>query len=1096
MVDVEKFVVPACIYRRWEIEKCNKYFEKTYKKSPQILLNEISDKDKERFFNFLKSRKKHIVLFAKDEKNQVIEVKVSKLFRIDKGGFILGFEKAKGEEYRDFYKSIFEKSIDGILVEDLSRKIINVNKALSRMLGYKIDELIGRNSLEFLEKKSIEVLDEIPRGGIYELNLVKKNGGILPIEARAWVDELEGEKVAVGILRDISNYKKVIEELNDLRKKLEREVKSQGMIIKALSRLGVGIAIFQDYKGIVGAVRKANNHLLKIMGYKRKEVIDKRSFKDFLSEESFERVISNYQKRIRGEKTEHLYEMVVIDRKGRKHILLSNIEKITYKGKPATFGFYFDITEKKEKERVLYEKERQLALLANNFNGFLWQARLSSDGRFINNIITKGIYKITGYSSKELSINDENFLRIFHPDDLPLLKESVERLEKGKKVTLECRVIDKSGNIKWLHGSADASKDNEGNFIFTGFAVDITKRKEYEAELRGISLAVRASSEIFIIIDNKGKILYVNPAFEKITGFKFSEVKEEFFYKLYEILPGNENIYKEFLENRKWQGILYKKKKNGDTFKVFSSVSPIYDSKDKVIGYFIVERDLSEEDKLIEKMKKLFESLTALGFSFILLNRKGRKKGFIKFANKEFFDLTGFNEKEIIGKKEFSEIIEVDGEKTDIFDNLDENLPKKAKLKGKTQEYIIEFNMKSIEFDGEDSVFVLIRDITEKEKLEDRIRKIQKYEAMGMLAGGIAHDFNNILATIMGYLYLIKRDIKDSTLLRKLEKIEDTTQRASSLTNQLVGFARRGKYEIKPINVEEHILNVIEILNATVDRRINIIFDKIDELFVIEADPSQFEQSIMNVLLNSVEAMPKGGDIKITVDYFKAKKDFVRKYPFVSEGEYAEISIKDTGIGIDESTLGKIFEPFFTTKEKRSGLGLSNVYGIVRNHGGFLFVDSKIEEGTTIKLYFPLSEKNIFTKRVKKERRNRIKKEKKREILVIEDEDLIREMFKEMLSDKGFKVITAEDGLKGVEKFEKSSSIDLIILDMNMPRMSGKETFFKLKQIKPDVKIIVSTGYTLDNDVRTLLKNGAVGFVHKPFRGEELFSVIEKTFES
>ena len=1094
-MDVEKFVIPACVYRRGEIEKCNQYFKKACKKSPQILLNEIKEKDKKRFFDFLKSKKRQIILYIEDEKNQIIEVKVSKLFKMDRGEFILGFEKSKREEYRDFYKSIFEKSIDGILVEDLNRRIINVNRALSKMLGYKRNEIIGRNSLEFVEKKSTEVLDKIPKGGIFELNLIRKNGEIFPIEARAWVDELEGEKVAVGILRDISNYKRIIEELDDLRKKLEKEVKSQRMIIRALSRLGVGIAIFQDYKGIFGAIREANNYLLKIMGYKKSEVINKRSFKDFLSKESFEKVISNYQKRIRGEKTEHLYEMVVIDKKGRKHILLSNIEKINYKGKPATFGFYFDITEKKERERALYEKERQLALLANNFNGFLWQARLSADGKFVNNIITKGIYKITGYSPKELPINDERFLKIFHPADLPLLKESIERLKKGKKVTLECRVIDKKGSVKWLHGSAETSKDNDGNSIFSGFAIDITKRKEYETELNSISLAVEASSEIFIMVDVDGKILYVNPAFTKTTGFKFSEVKGNYVYEYYEICPGNERIHEEVLKNKKWQGVLYRKTKKGDIFRVFASVSPIYDSEKDVIGYFIIERNLVEEDKLLEKMNKLFESLTALGFSFILLNKKGRRKGFIKFANKEFFDLTGFNKREIIGKRKFSDIIEVEGEKTDIFDNLDENLPGKAKLKGKSKEYVIEFNMKSIEFDGEDSVFVLIRDITEKEKLEDRIRKIQKYEAMGMLAGGIAHDFNNILATIMGYLYLIKRDIKDSTLLKKLEKIEETAQRASNLTNQLVGFARRGKYEIKPINVEEHILNVIEILNATVDRRIKIIFNRVDDFFVIEADPSQFEQSIMNVLLNSIEAMPGGGEIKINVDYFKARRDFVRKYPFVNEGEYVEISIIDTGIGMDESTLSKIFEPFFTTKEKRSGLGLSNVYGIVRNHGGFLFVDSKLGKGTTIKLYFPLSEKNIFTRKVKKRKRGKIRREKKREVLIIEDEDLIREMFKEMLSDRGFKVITAEDGLKGIEKFEKNNSIDLIILDMNMPKMSGKETFFKLKEINPRVKIIVSTGYTVDDDVRTLLNNGAVGFVHKPFRGEELFSVIEKAFE-
>ena len=754
-----------------------------------------------------------------------------------------------------------------------------------------------------------------------------------------------------------------------------------------------------------------------------------------------------------------------------------------------------DVTEKRKKERELYEKEKQITHIANNINGFLWQAKLSFNGKFQNSIITKGIYKITGYTPEEMLKDEEIFLKIVYKKDLSEVKEAMKSLKRGERVTVEFRIVSKSGEIKWLHANANAVKGKDGSPIFSGFAIDITKRKNIERELKNLNLAVEASNEIFIMVDLEGKIQYVNPAFERKTGYKLKEVKNKpisSFYKV--IIPDQKNIEKTIKSDENWQGILYRKIKGGEFFKVFSSFSPIFDSDNKVIGYFVIERDLSEEDKLINKLNNLFDALTELGFSFLILHKNGEKKGLIKHANKEFFDLTGFDREEIIEKKYFKDIVEEIN--SNVIDcSADESIPNKAKLYGKGREYVVEYNYKSIDFEGENTIFLLMRDVTEREKLEEKLRRIQKYEAMGVLAGGIAHDFNNILAAIMGYIYLMKREIKNQRLLEKLDKIEDTAKRASNLTKQLIGFARKGKYEIKPINVEEHILNVMEILKASVDKRICINFDKPNELMVIEADPSQFEQVLMNILLNSVEAISGNGKIKIRLSFFKADKKFILKNPFVNEGEYVEISIKDTGKGMSENVLEKIFEPFFTTKEKGNGLGLSNVYGIVRNHGGFILVNSEEGKGTEFKVYFPVSKNNLFKKeqKVKNVKKRDIKNKK---ILIVEDEEIIREMLEEILKNKGFEVIAAEDGLKGIEKVKENLDIDLVILDMNMPHMSGKEAFFKMQEINPDIKVLVATGFTYDNDVRTLLKEGAVGFLQKPFKGDEILSMIEEILTS
>ena len=1093
MFHLERILIPACIFNNNELSKCNSYFKRQFKIRSEEFIDLLSFKDKEDFKNFIISRKRNIELII-NIKETFLPIKITKLYKIAKNEFILTFEKIKSRKYLG--ESIFKNSMDGILVEKLDRTIIDINRAISKITGYKRKEVIGKNSKDFVQFGPSFPLRKKPGGGIFKFNVIAKNGNLIPIEARTWMDNLGGERVVIGILRDVSDYKNAIEELTSLRKTLEKEVKSHRIIMKALSRLGVGIAIFQDYKGISGAFREANSYLLKVLGCKREELIGKKSFREFLSEEFYEKVVENYKNRIKGENPNHLYEIVVLDRKGNKHLVLSNIERIKYKGKPAVFGFYMDITEKRQKEKELYEKEKQITHIANNINGFLWQATLSPEGKFENNIVTKGIYKITGYTPEEMLKNENKFLEIVYKEDLGEVKKAMASLKRGKRAIVEFRIVSKKGEIRWLHANADVIKGKDGFPIFSGFVIDITERKDFERKLRNLNLAIQASNEIFIMVDLEGKIQYVNPAFERKTGYKLKEVKGNPVSEYYKIIiPDHKSLHEKIKLEIKWQEILYRKVKGGGFFKVFSSFSPILDSKNMVIGYFIIERDLSEEDRLINKLNSLFDSLTDLGFSFLFLHKKGKKRGLIKFANIGFFKKTGFLEEEIIEKKYFTDIIVPIKPGSDMLD-VSCNIPNKAKLKGKDKEYIVEFDLRELEYGGEDSIFVLIRDVTEREKLEERLRRIQKYEAMGVLAGGIAHDFNNILSAIMGYIYLLKRDIKSQKLIEKLEKIEDTAKRASNLTKQLIGFARKGKYEITPIDVVEHIGNVLDIIKASVDRRISINFSKPKSLMVIEADPSQFEQVIMNVLLNSIEAIPKAGEIKIKTSFFKADKNFISMYPFVKSGEYVEISVKDTGIGMSNKVLERIFEPFFTTKEKGSGLGLSNVYGIVRNHGGFILVESEKGVGTEFKIYFPRSEKSSFLKEREKRKKTGKNVSVHRKILIVEDENIVREMLGEILARKGFNVIKAKDGLCGVKKVKENSSIDLVILDMNMPRMSGKEAFFEIKKINPDLKVLIATGYAYDNDVRMLIDKGAEGFIQKPYKGEEILSTIEKVLFS
>ncbi|MGD9161003.1 MAG: response regulator [Desulfobacteraceae bacterium] len=386
------------------------------------------------------------------------------------------------------------------------------------------------------------------------------------------------------------------------------------------------------------------------------------------------------------------------------------------------------------------------------------------------------------------------------------------------------------------------------------------------------------------------------------------------------------------------------------------------------------------------------------------------------------------------------------------------------------------------------------RDITEKDKMESDLRQAIKMESIGTLAGGIAHDFNNLLMGIQGRASMMMMDIDSShPFFEHLAEIEEHVKSASNLTSQLLAFARKGKYEVKPIDLNDLIKQSSHMFGRT-KKNIEINLKLQPDLSIVEIDRNQMEQVFLNLFINAWHAMPAGGEINIKSENTVLDIDYVSAFS-VSPGDYVKISISDTGVGMDEVTKEKIFDPFFTTKEmgRGTGLGLASVYGIIKNHSGIINVSSKKGEGTTFNVYLPASKKEV--PKTRKISENFLLGTET--ILIVDDEPTIVNIGKALLERLGYQVIVAESGMEAIKLYErKNSKIDIVILDMIMPVMGGEETYKHLKKINPEIKVLFSSGYNIDEGSPEILKLESNGFIQKPYKFEKLSRKIRSIIDS
>lgn len=395
----------------------------------------------------------------------------------------------------------------------------------------------------------------------------------------------------------------------------------------------------------------------------------------------------------------------------------------------------------------------------------------------------------------------------------------------------------------------------------------------------------------------------------------------------------------------------------------------------------------------------------------------------------------------------------------------------------------------------------VMRDVTErkraeeeKNKLESQLQQAHKMESIGTLAGGIAHDFNNILMGIQGNASLLMLKIEPEHPGRdKVKNIETYVQNGTDLTQQLLGFARRGKYLVAASDINETIKKSADMFGRT-RKEIKIQLDLSEDVWTLEVDRGQIEQALLNLYVNAWQAMPIGGEIFLKTENVFLDETFVQPYD-VASGNYVKVTISDTGVGIDRDTQARIFEPFFTTKEmgRGTGLGLASVYGIIKNHGGYINVYSEKGEGTTFSIYLPASEKEALAP--PEDIHLPINKGSET-ILLIDDEQMIIDVGSELLEELGYTVVSALSGTEALDVYtENQSSIDLIIMDMIMPGLGGGETFDRLKEIDPEIKVLLSSGYSINGQATQIIERGCDGFIQKPFNVQQLSERIREILD-
>ncbi|MBX2992808.1 MAG: PAS domain S-box protein [Bacteroidetes bacterium] len=380
---------------------------------------------------------------------------------------------------------------------------------------------------------------------------------------------------------------------------------------------------------------------------------------------------------------------------------------------------------------------------------------------------------------------------------------------------------------------------------------------------------------------------------------------------------------------------------------------------------------------------------------------------------------------------------------------------------------------------------IVARDISERKRMESAILHAQKIDSIGNLAGGIAHDFNNILAAILGSASIMRRHMpEDHELAKYVAIIEGAARRGSSLTRQLLTFARKTENVVKPVELHPLIEETLILFERSVSKEIVVEKHFTDDPANINGDEGQVQQALLNVLLNSRDAMPDGGTVRISTGTMMADAHTISQFSSVKPGRFVALTITDTGVGMDEKMKTRVFEPWFTTKEFGTGLGLSVVYGVVQSHGGFISVESEVGKGTSFTMYFPASDAKAKAEAHK--RRQRLPRGTEN-VLIIDDEESVCEIAKDMLSNLGYTVHYVHDGKAGVEMYRtRRATIDLVMMNMNMPLMGGRETLRQLKMISSELPILIVTGHGRAVVDEAVSSSDISGYLQKPFQLEDL----------
>ena len=774
-------------------------------------------------------------------------------------------------------------------------------------------------------------------------------------------------------------------------------------------------------------------------------------------------------------------------------------------GKGFFATIFLDASERKRQQKALAESE--WFLQRSQIVGAIGSYRLDvPTGTWRSSQGLDELFGIDAGFARDI----QGWLSIVHAEDRDAMGRyfAEEVIGKGKPFERRYRIVrPRDGQVRWVDGRGELEFGPDGKpTLMIGTIQDIHEQVMREQALQQktdeLDRFFHLNIDLLCIADEEGRFLRLGQAWEAILGWPLDELEGKDYLNL--VHPEDRAATRVAMAAlREQKDVInfvnrYRCKDGSYRFIEWRTApggnSRVYAAARDVTERINYESSLRDSE---ERFRRIFELVPE---PVLLADPDGHVVG----CNDAFCTMSGY---------ERAELLSLDGGTLSLWENPQRREEFKAQLAQRGaadgfeftfhrrdgQSRTIQLSARVFELSGRRLILTVARDLTEHRKLEQQMLHSQKLESLGVLAGGIAHDFNNLLTGILGNADLAREELSPLAPARvSLHGIEVAARRAADLCRQLLAYSGRGRFLIQPINLQELVEEMGHLLSVSISKKVVLKFHFGQNLPAVEADATQLRQVVMNLIVNASEAIgERSGVISITTGLAHCDAAYLHgcfTSDGIKEGDFAYVEVADTGDGMDKATLDRIFDPFFTTKFTGRGLGLAAVLGIVRGHKGAIKVYSEKHRGSTFKLLFPVCEHTPIP--LLSENHAPAHYRGKGLVLLADDEETIRNLGRRMLERWGFEVVVAEDGREAVDKFRaRKDSIALVILDLTMPHLDGEACYRELRQVRPDVRVILSSGYNEQDVVNRFAGKGLAGFVQKPYTSEELLAKVREALD-